>query len=197
MFPPLLLQEWHSRNNCQLTNYARHSHHRAWWMCSVGHEWQARICDRNARVVSGCPQCNGRVKSVRHDRLTDWPNLVTEWDEKNDNLITDYTPGCHYRAWWKCVRGHEWQAQINHRARKINPSGCPHCSKRLRHTHQTSDYPHLVAEWHVKNGSGINKYTPGSRYKAWWICSLGHEWQTQLYHRTGKNASGCPYGFRR
>ena len=27
----------------------------------------------------------------------------------------------------------------------------------------------------------------------WWKCEKGHEWQTRIYARTGKNKSNCPY----
>ena len=55
--------------------------------------------------------------------------------------------------------------------------------------------PEIAAEWHpTKNGNLKPKnFTPGSNFKAWWICKkCNHEWQTQISNRT-KGKSNCPY----
>lgn len=66
-------------------------------------------------------------------------------------------------------------------------------------------YPELVKEWHpIKNGSLTpDKVNKASRYKVWWICPKGHEYQMTISNRTriekvqtnGKKvkAQGCPY----
>jgi hypothetical protein len=38
----------------------------------------------------------------------------------------DITSGVGNKVWWKCIKGHEWQASIGNRSRG---SGCPHCFK--------------------------------------------------------------------
>lgn len=56
-----------------------------------------------------------------------------------------------------------------------------------------TSHSELAKEWHpTKNGS----LTPqdvsyGSHKKVWWICSKGHEWISEIKHRT--SGSGCPY----
>ncbi|MBQ4587207.1 MAG: zinc-ribbon domain-containing protein, partial [Clostridia bacterium] len=35
----------------------------------------------------------------------------------------------HKKAWWKCDKGHEWQARI---ASRNKGSGCPYCSGRKK-----------------------------------------------------------------
>jgi len=52
----------------------------------------------------------------------------------------------------------------------------------------------LLLQWHPeKNGSVTpQSVSPGSHAKVWWRCSQGHEWQTPIYARAGKN-TGCPY----
>ena len=35
--------------------------------------------------------------------------------------------------------------------------------------------------------------TISSGRKVWWICSFGHEWQSVINTRTGKEKCGCPY----
>lgn len=45
-------------------------------------------------------------------------------------------------------------------------------------------YPALLDEWHaIKNGEkALDDYTPGSAYRAWWICkqSPEHKWQAPI-----------------
>ena len=55
-----------------------------------------------------------------------------------------------------------------------------------------SDIPELVAEWHpTKNEEKQPEdFSFGSNIKVWWKCSKGHEWSTQVYHRT--HGTGCP-----
>ena len=55
-----------------------------------------------------------------------------------------------------------------------------------------SDYPKLVAEWHpVKNGEKKPEdFSYGSKKYIWWVCPSGHEYESIICNRTGKN-SGC------
>ena len=59
------------------------------------------------------------------------PQLANEWDyEKNGELKPeDFTCGSDKKVWWKCEKGHEWQATINNRN---NGTGCPICYKEKR-----------------------------------------------------------------
>lgn len=52
--------------------------------------------------------------------------------------------------------------------------------------------PEMAKEWHpTKNGElKPTEVTAGGRIRVWWMCSAGHEWQSYIYSRVGKN-SGC------
>lgn len=54
---PILTKEWNYDKNGDLkpNNFTVNSHKIVWWRCSSGHEWQARIADRNRD--RGCPEC--------------------------------------------------------------------------------------------------------------------------------------------
>ena len=116
------------------------------------------------------------------------PVLAKEWDYD--------TCGANRRVWWKCSKGHEWSAIINHRARKS--SGCPYCSGRnaiAGENDLTTIYPSIAKEWNYERNMGIKPegVTSKSHKKVWWKCSKGHEWQAVISNRTGKNSTGCPY----
>ena len=60
------------------------------------------------------------------------PPLAKEWHpQKNDGLTPkDVTPSSHKKVWWKCSKGHEWDALVSNRTRG---RGCPYCYKGKRH----------------------------------------------------------------
>ena len=53
--------------------------------------------------------------------------------------------------------------------------------------------PDLLKEWHpTKNGERTPSNTRlGQKFKPWWICPLGHEWQQEISKRT--YGWSCPY----
>ena len=124
----ILANEWNYNKNGELKPYdfSANSHKKVWWMCSKGHEWQARIAHRNNG--SGCPYCSGRYTiQGENDFQATNPTLAKEWNfEKNIGLMpSDLMPNSNKKVWWKCKKGHEWQATINHRNRG---RGCPTCN---------------------------------------------------------------------
>ena len=62
--------------------------------------------------------------------VSDNAQLMAEWNwEKNNELNFNpetLTLGNNKQVWWKCQKGHEWQATIGSRNKG---SGCPICRK--------------------------------------------------------------------
>ena len=56
------------------------------------------------------------------------PDLVKEWDyDKNAPLTPDnIARAAKKKVWWKCAKGHSWEASINNRT--SNGRGCPYCA---------------------------------------------------------------------
>ncbi|MBQ4558636.1 MAG: zinc-ribbon domain-containing protein [Clostridia bacterium] len=58
---------------------------------------------------------------------------MAEWNwEKNDGLGLNpeiLTLGSGKKVWWKCSKGHKWQARI---ADRNKGRGCPYCSGRKK-----------------------------------------------------------------
>lgn len=124
------------------------------------------------------------------------PNLLNEWDYTK-NKITPDTIGykSSKKAWWKCQKGHEWEALIHNRAK--GNSNCPYCSNK-RVCIDNCLYtvkPDLAKEWHpTKNG----ELTPHdivyvSKKNIWWRCVVdkSHEWKSKPSNRV-YNGHGCP-----
>ena len=124
-----LIQEWNYSRNIDMdpTTVNCGSSIKAWWKCSKGHEWQASISTR-ATSGHGCPYCSHQKVIIGEtDLATTNPELVKEWNfEKNKNISIDNAMrGSHHKVWWRCPKGHEWQATIASRA--CNGRGCPIC----------------------------------------------------------------------
>ena len=123
---PDIAKEWHPlKNKIEPDEILPHSEKRFWWICEKGHEWEAPVHSRFDGA--GCPYCLGK-KPIQGetDAATLFPNLIDEWHkEKNGVLsLSDFTRYSGRKVWWKCNKGHEWQASIGHRGSGEN---CPYC----------------------------------------------------------------------
>lgn len=191
-----LLEQWYTEKNGGITpadiSFGSSSR-KFWWRCRNGHEWETTV---SARTTSqgNCPYCSGRRLAQGDDLAAKYPVLACQWHlEKNGDLRPDQVaPGTHKRVWWRCEKGHEWQAEVKSR---VSGTGCPVCANRkveVGVNDLASLYPKLAQEWHsVKNGTLTPKdISCGSRRKAWWICQKGHEWQASIASRV--YGSDCP-----
>ena len=122
------------------------------------------------------------------------PEIAKEWNyEKNGNLKPEhFASNSNKKVWWKCNKGHEWQAKIDSRTRG---NGCPYCSGKYtvkgENDLQTLN-PVLAKEWNYEKNDGLSPadVTPNSHKTVWWKCSEGHEWQAAIGNRHRGN--GCP-----
>lgn len=195
---PELAAQWHPTKNRGVTpaDIPLGSHHKAWWICDRGHEWQAMVKSR--ANGTGCPVCaNRRLLSGENDLAATYPDLACQWHPSKNGKLTprDIVAGSHKKVWWTCERGHEWQATVA--SRTSGGAGCPVCAGKLvipGENDLASQFPAIAAEWHpTRNGSlAPDGVSPYSNRKVWWRCSLGHDYQAGVGART-INGSGCPY----
>lgn len=207
---PQLLSEWDTTHNKELpSDFQKTSNKVVWWVCSLGHRWQASIANR----VHGtnCPFCNtGRNAHSKTLSLYDWcilnnyGQLLSEWNyEKNEGKTPkDFSYGSHSKVWWKCLEGHEWEAVI--KSRRYN-HGCPYCSPTYKKAIiglndlvtwcKGNARADLLSEWNYERNNPLKPefVTKGSHKKVWWICSNGHEWQAEIKARTQVHGNTCPY----
>ena len=192
-----LLNEWHPTKNAENTphNIGYGSNKKVWWQCNKGHEWQASPNSR-ARGDS-CPYCsNKKVLSGYNDLATTHPEIAKEWHPTKNSSIkpTMLTSGSNKKVWWKCKKGHEWEANVNNRARQNQ--GCPICSnKRVLQGYNdlATTHPEIAKEWHPTKNGDLNPtmVVAGSHQKVWWQCDKGHEWQAAVAWRY--RGDKCPY----
>ena len=120
--------------------------------------------------------------------------LMKEWNyEKNINISPEnVTIGSEKKVWWKCEKGHEWEAAIYSR---IAGNKCPICSGRkvlAGYNDLATTHPELIKEWHPTKNKGISFFdiSSGSNKKVWWRCEKGHEWKSVIHSRC--SGCGCP-----
>lgn len=193
---PELAKQWHPTKNYSLTPDAvtPHSSQKVWWLCPHGHEWKAVINSRSRGC--GCPYCARQKPTGDRNFATKYPKLVKEWNwEKNRyKKPEDFTPRASARVWWKCEKGHSWQATICNRTREKGGK-CPYCRNlKLCEDNSLAKFrPDIAKDWHPYKNAPLtpNDVMAGGSKKVWWICKHGHEWQTTIGLRV-MAGTGCP-----
>lgn len=194
---PDVAAQWHLEKNGDLTpgDVPYGSNIKRWWICRKGHDhvWDDTP---NHRAISrrGCPFCSGKRVADSNRLSTNHPELVLQWHPaKNGDLTADdLTAGSNKKVWWMCPEGHEWEATIPNRRKG---SGCPYCAGKLATdaNRLSLRYPDVAKEWHPTRNGNLNAsdVTYASNKRRWWVCDIGHEWETVVAYRT-LDGTGCP-----
>ena len=195
---PDIASEWHPEKNGTVkpTAVFVRSSQMSWWRCALGHEWEAKVVDRQ---VSGCPFCsNRRILPGYNDLASEAPELARDWNlNRNEGLLpTQITAGSSKRVWWICEKGHEWQTTPANRSGL--GTGCPFCSgmKRIEGENDLkATHPKIAAEWNYERNKGLNPSHIGaaSNKKVWWTCDEGHEFERVVSVRTMQGINDCPF----
>ena len=192
---PALAAEWHPTRNAPVTprDVFRSTAKRFWWRDALGHEWEATANERSNG--SNCPYCSGqRIMVGFNDLATRRPDLAAEWHPtKNAGRTPQMVTVMNgTKAWWQCLRGHEWHAIVAMRSRG---SGCPACGGQVvvvGMNDLASRAPDVAASWHPTRNAPL---TPESIHvysnkKMWFRCPHGHDWESTVNNRT--HGQGCP-----
>ena len=199
---PELIKEWHPENK-PMDSFLPHSQTKVKWICSLSlcrcHVWTASINSRTRSNGTDCPYCANQ-KLCKHNNLEiTFPELKKEWHPENKPMYT-FSPHSKSKVKWICSKNlcgcHIWDAYIYDRTGNYN-HGCPFCGNRklCPHNNLEAKHPELIEEWHQDNEKSMEKYSPGSDYKAIWVCSEKpkHIWKATICSRTGPRKQGCPH----
>lgn len=195
--PNNLISEWDDKKNGKFIprEFTYASGKKEWWKCKKGHEWMAPIYRRT--LGAGCPYCSGLYPVIgENDLLTLEPELSKEWNnQKNGNIVPQmFKRDSHKKVWWKCKKGHEWEAVIESRTKG---RGCPFCSGRRAIAGENDIatlYPFLLEEWDWDRNIDVFPSTllPQSNKRVWWRCKKClQSWEAPVYNRM--KGSRCPF----
>ena len=127
--------------------------------------------------------------------LKDDEKAMQFWNaDKNDkNLLDTLTTGSKKVVWWKCEKGHEWEAVIYNQG---NNRVCPYCSNKkvlAGFNDLATTNPEIAKEWDIEKNGDLKPtdITAGSSKKVFWKCEKGHEWESSPKER--KRGQNCPY----
>ena len=150
-----------------------------------------------------CASVTGR--SVRGQKLADFPEVLEQWDAKLNPIDIDpatVAAGSSKRYHWRCSQGpdHSWEAPVGRRTLGI---GCPFCSSiRVSVTNSlATKFPSIAEQWHPTKNGDLSPSDVLPMYnvrKVWWKCPEedDHEWEDKCasrvsnFKRTG--GGGCP-----
>lgn len=164
-----------------------------WWKCILGHSYRATI--HNRKKGNGCPYCSRqKVLAGFNDLSTTDPLIASQWDyEKNTQMSPhQVTAGVSRKFWWKCSKGHSWEATVNSRT---NGNGCPYCYGRYSVEGETDllTIAPIVSEyWDYNRNHGLRpeKVSSKATLIVWWKCRNGHHWRGMI---RSMNIPNCPY----
>lgn len=141
------------------------------------------------------PGCAGQqIMPVGTGLATLNPEVLPFWAQDLNGKLRpeELMPNSHRRVWWRCERGHTWQAQVGS---VTSGTRCPYCTGRKAipgETDITVTHPELLAEWdYEKNKFGPEEVSKGSSREIWWRCAQGHSYRQRVYSRV--SGTGCPY----
>jgi hypothetical protein len=133
-------------------------------------------------VPSAIPQKGESLREIS-------PKISKEWHPTKNHPFTakDVKSGSSKSRWWKCKKGHEWQAAPKTRLRGDQ---CPICSGRkvlvgfndLKTTH-----PDIAKE---ADGWDPTSVSAGSGNMEHWKCKSKHQWTAVVSSRA--SGRGCP-----
>ncbi len=207
---PEIASEWNYDKNGDLTpqmvTYG--SPKKVWWKCACGYEWQASPNTRTNRL-SGCPVC-GKIKrsNTRNSQLIQQGNptvmddsrLLSEWNyQKNIGIDPkDVLLSSGKKIWWRCNKGHEWQAVVYSRAQGRE---CPYCGgKRLLtgiNDFETwciaNNRQDILLSYDYSNNPPPSEVRKGTHEKMHWICNeCGEPYMRSPHDINTDSSNGCP-----
>ena len=123
--------------------------------------------------------------------------LLRQWDAERNRALPppgELSAWSHRKAWWRCEKGHAWEAVVKSR---VQGCGCPVCAGRvvLRGANDlATTHPRLAREWDAARNGALapTDVVSGSNRRVWWRCAKGHRWLAAISSRAHSGA-GCPY----
>ena len=198
---PELIKEWDYEKNDKLgyfmNNYTKGNATKVWWKCDKGHSYQSTINSKTSQKRTNCPYCSGvKVLKGFNDFATLYPEMLKEWDyEKNIVNPDEVSRGTRDKVWWKCDKGHSYEANIPNR---IKGTGCPYCAGNkilVGYNDLATTHPEILEKWNYEKNEemGITPNNVSKSYskKVWWKCDKGHSYLREIYNQR-KGYGKCP-----
>lgn len=192
---PEIAKQWnYNKNKDNPNDVYGGSVKKRWFKCGICGESSFQSIRDKTKRNTGCPYCSGYKVGNKNSLKCKSKKLSEEWhptkniDLKPENIVV----GFRKKVWWKCKKGHEWEAAVY--SRWYGGNNCPYCSGRKVCSENclATTHPHLAEEWHFVNNKNLTPYdiSVGSNKKVWWKCKkCNNEWECIINAR--KRGRGC------
>lgn len=205
-FPELAAEFATELNDVPAEQVGKSSRELYWWRCvECGTTWQAEPSLR-IRGYQPCPKCSTFIKF--EDSLEgNSPETAAIWrPELNGGKLASEVDSGNYSEkfkWRTCeFENHIYETEIGTKIRSFRrtgtePKSCPICLNRLTVTgvnDLSTTHPELIGELSPTKNEGLDptKINSGAKYKVWWTCPAGHEYDKPVVKRT-RYIENCPY----
>jgi len=168
---PSIANFWSPKNPRPPSDFSTGSHETVLWQCSNAHEFRSPI--RKQAQGFRCPYCLGtKVLPGSSDFFSRFSELRQEWDDSlNGCGAPDDLSISSRKYWWKCRKGHAFEASTGHRARG---QGCPYCANKkvlVGYNDLETTHPDLFGELSIEEREPSRRLvTAGSDRKLNWSC---------------------------
>lgn len=120
--------------------------------------------------ISPCKQC--RKTENNSKMLSDFPDLLLDWNPDNKISPNDISYGSTQKVKWIChTCGYKWETPV--KARTVSKRGCEQCNHKIMKFAEA--YPQFEKNFSDKNDFPFDEENKWSNRKAIWICDNGHE----------------------
>ena len=128
---------------------------------------------------------------------------VAAWSARNEKRPHEVAISSRYEALFDCRKcGHEFEALLYSVTEKqgrwcpfcanLRICGSAHCKSCVSRSFASFDDATKIGAWSASNKKRPHEVPISSAQKVWFDCSCGNEFETTLYHVTGKQRQWCP-----
>lgn len=125
--------------------------------------------------------------------LADYPKLLSEWHPTKNGSVNPLTVNIwekRTKYWWRCEKGHAWEARCENRICGGNRgigTGCIYCCNWKSSPEKSFgvQFPDMINEWCYDKNAPLTPFdvAPYSDKKCWWKCQKDHEYQMSCYNK--------------
>ena len=203
---PELLKEWdyeiNEKNGITPYNISKGKEILVWWKCQIcGNSFSCYAYSKKEKV--GCPYCSNLKKKVGfNDIFTIEPLWKDAWDYKKNKINPeDVSRKSKMKLWWICSNCKKsFLKSPTHIDHVVLCNECAiekGSSKKIKTIIEKNgsfadNCPEIAKEWDYDKNINMKPedFTSNSKNKVWWICPVGHSYNTAISYRT--KGVGCP-----
>lgn len=153
------------------------------WRCAEGHTWEA--IPNSIKRGGWCRKCGFKRSAIKRAHTIDEMRALAK--AKGGQCLSLAYRNSKDRLRWRCAKGHEWEAQVNH----VNAGHwCPRCGHEKLARLYALSIEDMKAAAERRGGMCLSEKYENQRSRLRWRCAHGHEWEALAM--SIRRGSWCP-----